>query len=195
MIENATHYELTLKTSHYGPDQPTITEALAALLRQPSLQRYLERTEHRLLSFRMLDENEERVEKLSHPPETLNRFSADFYDYTNNRTISVAGHLNDLNGIEVSESSRQPLPTDEEFEDAVEVVRKDPELGAAIHQEDLRPFAPVPPFVNTELADGRIERVLAVGLLSEKREIPHRIVGVNMRSKQILRELTGLAFQ
>ncbi len=195
MTENAAHSKLTVETSPYGPDQTTITEALRALLTEPSLQRYLEGTEHRLLSFRMLDESEGREKKPSHPPEILNRFLADFYDYTHNRTISVVGHLNDLHRIEVSESSRQPLPTEEEFEDALEIALEDTETATGVRQKELHPLAVVPPFVNRELEDGRFERILTVGLRSENREIPHRITGVNMHSKQIVREISGLAFQ
>ena len=82
--------------------------------------------------------------------------------------------------LEVVESGHQPLPSNEEFEAAVEILRQDRELGAAIANNSLQPYRPMPPYMEDELPDGRIERTITVGLLPHDHKLRHEIVGVNM---------------
>jgi len=115
------------------------------------------------------------------------RFRATIYDYTNNRTITAAGSLSNRRKLDISESSRQPLPTDEEFAEAVQILQKDPGIGPALREKMLQPYAPMPPLIESRQPDGRNERTVAVGLLPMNREVKHEIVGVNMVRQTVVR--------
>jgi hypothetical protein len=53
----------------------------------------------------------------------------------------------------------------------------------------LQPYRAMPPLVNEELPDGRVERTLTVGLLPAEgaADAKHEIVGVNMIRRQVER--------
>ena len=158
---------------------PEVIEALPErFLKHILVQRYLKGTKHRLLSVELVDSDSkaDKTEQL----ELVNHYRATIYDYTNNRTILVIGDVDNGEVLEVVESGHQPLPSNEEFEAAVEILRQDRELGAAIADNLLQPYRPMPPYIEDELPDGRIERTIAVGLLPHDHKLRHEIVGVNM---------------
>src|SRR5205823_1241310 len=55
----------------------------------------------------------------------------------------------------------------------------------------LIPYRPMPPLIEIELPDGRVQRILAVGLNTphETTGIRHRIVGVNLGTGRVLLEM------
>jgi hypothetical protein len=179
-------HDLSIDVVPNGPDASVVAEISRALLREDWLREHLSGTEHRLLSFEIADDG---GDKRSQVPAASTRFLATIYDYTNNRTLVVDGSLENLDSARLFESGRQPLPNDEEFEAAVENLASHHELGPAIRQNDLRTYRPMPPLVDIDLPDGRIERTIAVGLLSPSGDIRHRIVGVNMIQRRVLEEL------
>jgi hypothetical protein len=120
-------------------------------------------------------------------PKIPNRFRATFFDYTNNGTVFATGSLARPTTLEVAESGLQPLPSEEEFQEAVSLVTEHPELGKALREQRLRPYPPMPPLVSEELPDGRVERTVAVGLLPREGEGGHEIVGVNMIQRKVIR--------
>ena len=162
----------------FGPG-PEVTEKVSrTVLDHPSVSGYLNGARHRLLSVRLLDSPVEGKQDEPAPPD---RYRATIYDYTNNRVVTANGSLDDVRGsLEVSESGYQPLPNRDEFDEAVEVLLEDDDLGPAIREQRLVPYRPMPPLVEAELPDGRVERTLAVGLLPRERGARHEIVGANM---------------
>jgi len=87
-----------------------------SLLQQRDLRQELAGTKHRLLSFQTEDDDgDEPV-----------RFKAAVYDYTNQRTLLAAGDPDDLGSVTFTDSTIQPLPTQEEFEEAIAVLKQDP---------------------------------------------------------------------
>ncbi|HYY25401.1 MAG TPA: hypothetical protein VE689_07925 [Candidatus Udaeobacter sp.] len=115
------------------------------------------------------------------------RFRATIYDYTNNRALLVDGLIARPRKVEISDSASQPLPTREEFEEAVQILARHEQLGPGIREQRLQPYPPMPPLLGEPLPDGRTERTIAVGLLPNKGEDSHEIVGVNMSRRTILR--------
>src|SRR5262249_29903466 len=103
-------------------------------------------------------------------------------DYTNNRAIVVTGPLDNPGRARVEESGQQPLPSPEEVAAAIEIVSGHPELGPPIKDGLLVPYPAMPPLVQWERPDGRVERTLGSGLLPAERAraVQHEIVGVNM---------------
>src|SRR5207253_2774620 len=81
--------------------------------------------------------------------------------------------------------------TDEEFDAAVAILQRDETIGRAICDQHLQVYRPMPPLIATELADGRIERTLAVGLFSPNDAVQHRIVGVNLVHETVVHDVAG----
>lgn len=176
--------QLSLKIQSFGPTQEQVQALAGTVTRHRVIQEYLAKTRHRLLRIDLLDPPEEPK---SVRPKSPNRFRATFVDYTNNRTVVATGTLPKPTTLEVAESGLQPRPNQEEFDEAVSIIRKNPEIGNAMREDRLRPYRPMPPLVGEELPDGRIERTVAVGLLPRDGVRGHEIVGVNMIKRKLVR--------
>src|SRR5918995_2595655 len=179
MNENGNdHDDLQIEVEQFGPGPEVIDEVSQTVLDHPSVREQLRETRHRLLTVRLL---QPAVEGKPDEPIPPDRYRATIYDYTNNRVVLATGSLDDIQGpMEVSEAGYQPLPTREEFDEAIEVLLEDEDLGPAIREQRLVPYRPMPPLIQAELPDGRVERTLAVGLLPRERGARHEIVGANM---------------
>lgn len=180
--EKPTHEKLKVKITPWGPKQSTLDAAARAALEDPVVEEYLENTRHRLLSIEVVDSEAKDKTK----PVPSNRYLATIFDYTHNRAILVKGRLDKKKVLEVEESGSQPAPNDEEFHAAVQILLEDAELGPAIREKLLEPYPAMPPLIEEELPDGRIERVVAIGLLPRDKEHRHEIVGVNMIHQNIV---------
>lgn len=162
----------------FGPGPETTDEVSQTVLDHPLVREQLGEARHRLLSVRLLTSDAGVKPAEPVPPD---RYRATIYDYTNNRVVLAAGSLEDVGGsLEVSEAGHQPLPNRDEFDEAVEVLLEDEDLGPDIREQRLVPYRPMPPLVEAELPDGRVERTLAVGLLPRGNGARHEIVGANM---------------
>ena len=177
--------DLQIDIRRLGPEPETIDEVSRAALEHPSSQEYLSGTRNRLLWFELL---EPTLEGKADDPVAPDRYRATTYDYTNNRVVLTSGRLDDTRAsIEVSEAGYQPLPNKEEFDEAVEILGEDHDLGPAVRTQRLVPYRPMPPLVDSELPNGRVERTVAVGLLPQSSELRHEIVGVNMIHRTVSR--------
>src|SRR5918992_737281 len=168
-----------------GPGPEVIDEVKQALSEHASVQEQLSETRSRLLSVELLDPvDADKADGLE-----PDRYRATTYDYTNNRVILTTGSLNDIQGsMEVSESGEQPLPTSEEFKEAIEILLEDPDLGPKIREQRVEPQPAMPPLLTEPTRpDGRIERTLAVLLLSQSDEALNEVVGANMIGRTVAR--------
>ena len=179
MKENGNeHDDLQINIERFGPGPEDIDEVSQATFHHPSVREQLSETRHRLLAVQLLNSAVQGKPDEPIPPD---RYRATIYDYTNNRVVLATGRLDDIRGsMELSEAGHQPLPNREEFDEAVEILLEDEDLGPAIREQRLVPYPPMPPLIEAELPDGRLERTLAVGLLPREREARHEIVGANM---------------
>src|SRR5262249_32838526 len=154
-------------------DQKVTTAFRTAVLKDRHVKTLLKGVKYRVLFVEPL----ERVagNKAARPtPPTYARVT--IYDYTNNQTLLVTGRLESKDNFEIVGSSTQPLPTSEEFAEAVSLLSEDPDIGSAIRAQRLQPYPPMPPLLAIEQPDGRIERTVAVGLLPRDRDVRHEIV-------------------
>ena len=178
--------ELSVDIRRFGRDPAELDEMAASVLRHPVVREYLDGSQYRLLSFELVEPDA----KTSRP--ILSReYQATIFDYTGNRTVLATGSLDDLETIELTELGIQPLPSPEEFEAAVGTVLEDEQLGLPVGEERLRIYRPMPPLIPDELPDGRIARVVAVGLMPREDESGHEIVGVNLDSRSVTRYEQG----
>lgn len=175
--------DLVLKVEPFVPNLATVERVSSALIKNSSVQAYLKRTRHQLLSFDLLDAS---VKSRSRPA-LPNKYRATFYDYTHNRAILVDGYLNRPNSVQISESGSQPLPSQKEFDAALKILQNDRDLGSAIREKRLQPYPPMPPLIEDVLLDGRVERTIAVGLLPTGEGGRNEIVGVNMIRQAVRR--------
>jgi hypothetical protein len=174
--------ELTVDVRPFGPDPGALRQSADSVLRDRRLRSALQRTGHQLLSVEPL-ESDRKVAR----PRAADRFRATIYDYTNNRALLADGSLRDPNRLEINESGIRPLPTPEEFANAVAVLERHREFGPALRQGRLKPYESMPPLIVDDEAGGGLERVLGVGLLPSKGTRGHEIVGVNMARRSVLR--------
>jgi Copper amine oxidase, enzyme domain len=155
-----------------------------AVRRHPLVRKHLADTRHRLLDVALVEPPTRAKPKQAVAPAN---YRATFYDYTNNRALYADGALANLERLAVTPSGAQPLPSPEEFDHAVGLIRQDPELGPGLAEKRQQPYRAMPPIIESELPDGRLARVISVGLLPELRGARHEIVGVNLLDDTIVR--------
>lgn len=145
---------------------------------------------YRVLSYELVDPETLQVQRYRRPPASPEYYQVTVFDYVHNRTLLIEGHLDDSSIIRISESTINPLPNDEEFQEAIEILLRSPEFGEALRNGDLRPFRPMPPLLGEERRTGLVERTLGVGLAPTNKtngRFQIEIVGVNMISSKIYR--------
>jgi hypothetical protein len=154
---------------------------LSNLLMQPAVQQYLDGNRYRIL-FSQVIENLDKESTTTGPA----RWSSTIYDYTNNRTLEVVADFPPATGATVTASARQPLPSAEEWEEAVEIVRRDELFGRYLICNLLIAYRPMPALVLAPGPTGAVERTLTVGLLpSPTSTLRHQIVAVNMVTQRV----------
>jgi hypothetical protein len=176
--------EVGVKVQSFGP-RPDQIQALAhTVTSHRAVRAYLAKTRFRLLRIEVVEPFEDTKPAR---PKPQNRFRAVFYDYTNNRTVFATGNIAKATTLEVSESAIQPLPNQEEFDEAVSMLREHSELGPALRADRLTPYPPMPPLVGESLPDGRVERTIAVGVVPRQGTQGHEIAAVNMIQRKVIR--------
>ncbi len=159
---------VTVTITPAGRSQAKIDEVLRAVNAHPMAQKYLQGNRTRQLEFESL---ERRLRFLQE------NYRVTFYDYTNNRPVIVTGTYGDSQSMTVAIGTVQPLPSPEEFEAAVEVIKNDPNLGPALIAGKSAPYRPMPPLASESVL---AERTLHVGLFGGDGGTLNQIVAVNM---------------
>jgi hypothetical protein len=156
----------------------------------------------RLLSFELLSERGAAVSnRIVVPKSYLSRY----YDYDNNCCITIKGKLGQRNPTEIVESKEQPLPNNEEFDEAIRIITEsENDLAHAMQNKTSKPYRPMPPLFIKETAAGDTERTICVGLRqigssigsntsstttnNNNSKYPrHEIIAVNMINKSVIR--------
>jgi hypothetical protein len=158
-----------------GEPHPTVsTQAFAqSTQRDAGVRRALSGARTRLLHVRTEDELDKDGDR-----DHCRECEAVYYDYTRNRTIRVRGNLGGAAGHQVEVDHTQPLPSPDEWDEAVEIVRRSPVWGPLLEGQQLQPYRPMPPLLIPK-GEQQVERTLYVGLVSKPRRF-NRIVAVNM---------------
>jgi hypothetical protein len=137
--------------------------------------------------FRLLDlQPLERTRRKSVRGRVEQSFRATVYDYANQRTLEVVGDVDAPEQAEVQEFARQPLPSSEEFELAVDLLRQDPDWAQSI-EEDVTLIPHVPPVVALEQPDGRMHRAIGVVLVPPEGRGEFRVAAVDIWRREIHR--------
>jgi hypothetical protein len=178
----------TIKIVPVGPSQEESDRVAATITQSPQVQRYLQGKRSRLLSFELIEPD---VKDNKITPQR--RFNAVFYDYTSNRTIVANGNFNNPSEIVVSESNEQPLPNDEEYEEAVRILKNDAYFGEKLQDRTLEPYRAMPPTAEPTDKNSNVQRTLHVGVMPKgtNNQSLHEVVGVNMISQKVVRYPNG----
>lgn len=171
--------ELQVKVEPWGPDPAAVEAAVRAALERPAVTAELEGADVRLLAVKPLEGEDETV-----PAE---RVRATVYDYRAERALLVDVPLDGTEAPVVASSGRQPLPTNEERDAALEVLRDDPELGPALREGRVVAYRAMPSVLEDELPDGTVERTLTVGLHPVDGDLEPEIVGVRLGRQEVVR--------
>jgi Copper amine oxidase, enzyme domain len=176
--------ELGVKVQPFGPRPDQIQALGRTVTSHRAVRAYLAKTRFRLLRIELVEPFEDTK---SARPKPQKGFCAVFYDYTNNRTVFAKGSIAKPTTLEVTESAVQPLPSREEFDEAVSTLKEHPELGPALRADRLIPYPPMPPLAGEPLPDGRVERTIAVGVVPREGTQGHEIAAVNMIQRKVIR--------
>ncbi len=178
---------VTIKIIPVGPTQEDFDRVSNSVKQNPQVQQYLKGTRSRLLSFEI---NQTDIKKAGDVKQTY--FHAVFYDYTNNRTVIADGDFNNPTTLQVNESNEQPLPNDEEIDDAIRLLLTNSEFSSRLRDKTLFAYRAMPPVV--ESTDGkRVQRTLHIGLAPQgtNETESHEVIGVNMISEKVVRYPNG----
>jgi len=166
-----------------GLNNKTIEAAKLRVEQSAAVQNMLKGTKYRLLEFNYI-ENESKSQLTQNPT----HFRAVFYDYTNERTVVAEGDFAGKEAISIREDSYQPVPNDEEFEEAVRILQQDANLSASVRDRKLNPFRPMPPIT---VLDGTKERLVNVGLDAAGDESQNEVVSVSIKNSRVIRYPKG----
>ena len=131
---------LTIAVKPYDPPRLAIDAILDQVAR--SARRHVGDAHHRILSVRLVP-----PERKTARAARATDFHATVYDYTNARTLDLRGSLKGSGRVEVVESARQPGVSHEEWEAAVDVLRRSGEFRAALRDGGLKPYKAMPAHV------------------------------------------------
>src|SRR3954471_12970675 len=115
--------ELQVEVVPWGPGTQRARDAVTAALERPGVAVKLGDGDRRVISIKPVFPDPEGGQQ----PEPTHVRAA-VYDYAKEQTLLLDAPLADPGEAVAATSARQPLPTAEERELAVEVIRDDPEL-------------------------------------------------------------------
>ena len=154
---------------------------VATLLAHKAVTAHLGKARYRVLSSEPL----ETLSKDKQPAKPRHWLTT-IYDYTNNQALLVKGRFPLASEVVVTPTKQQPLPSAEEWLDAVSIISEDKRLGALLANKQLTAYRPMPPLALEEGPNGEIERTLHIGLLpAPGSPAKHQIVAVNMVKRSL----------
>jgi hypothetical protein len=151
------------------------------VLASPDIRPHLDQARYRVLSVEPVEVLDK--EKLSARPR---EWVAHVYDYTNNQALCVKANFPSATRLKVTRHRKQPLPSFEEWQEAVDLLRTHPQFGPLLALRKVIPYRPMPPLSHEEGPTGEVERTLHVGLRpGPGAGVPHQIVAVNMVQRRM----------
>ncbi len=169
---------IEIKVVPAGLSQTAIDAAKSFLENSAEVQKELRGTKSRLLEFTVIYDDKKKS------ADSAVGYRAYFYDYTNDRTLSAEGSFNKKTPITVKQDAYQPVPSEEEFAEAVSIIASDLSLGANLKNGELQPFRAMPPI---SFREGTMERLVNVGLNGLNDSAKNEIVSVSIKRGEVVR--------
>jgi hypothetical protein len=178
--------DLTVEITPYGPSQSTLNTIAGDLGRAARTQSFIRSSNYTLLSLRPIDDPS--VTKADGPGAGIQtHYRATYYDYQNDRTVYAIGPIDGSTAPELISTRDQPVPSRAEFRRAVELLARDPRLGARVSSGGYVPYRPMPPIIPRGTLGAQAQRIVTVGMLPEPGQVGNEIVGVNMVTGEVIR--------
>jgi hypothetical protein len=171
--------ELQVTVEPWGPSPDAVEAAARTAVQRTAVRTALDGADARIVGVQPVDGGGE-----AEPP---GRVLTTIYDYQAERALLVEMPLEEDGEPIVRSTSRQPLPSPEEREAALAVLRDDPAFGPQLQAGRLQPYRAMPPLAGTEREDGTVERILTVGLRPTGDDAEHEIVGVHLGRREVVR--------
>ncbi|MBC7691992.1 MAG: hypothetical protein H7222_09490 [Methylotenera sp.] len=175
--------DLVVEIKSQGLDEVNAKVLTEMALDQPSVHKRLDGVRHRLLASEFKGQGDS------------SEYSLKVYDYDHDLLVDLKGRTTpDLKGIQsvrVHEVYQQLNPTDEEFDEAVQLLKQDENFGRSLLDGTLTAYKAMPgviPQPSPANTNGRSERVISVGLMPQRANaLPHEIVGINLSRMKVIR--------
>lgn len=164
---------VTVTVTPVSPSQAQVNSVINAIKALPSVTKFLNGTENRLISIEYPDSQRLSVDQ--------QKLRATFYDYTKNRPVVVDTTINNTSLTTVALGTTQPLPSSEEFDAAAAIIQKNPNFSD-LFKSGATVYRTMPPLASESLTT---ERTLTVGILTPGTATPNQIVAVNMITKAV----------
>ena len=157
------------------------------ILATQKVRRYFKGIRFRVLDTQFFEPDEKERKQFACQSNFSNFYQVVAYDYTNNRCVFIRADAERDFAIDISESAFQPVPNDEEFQEAVNIfLEKDERINKGFKEKLIRLYKPMPPTIDVPLPNGEIIRTLSLGIHSMISGIKSEIVGVNMINREII---------
>lgn len=159
---------VTVTVTPVTPTQEQVDSTVSSLRSHSAVAKFLDGTQNRLISV----EYPEGLRLAT----SVQKLRAIFYDYTNNRPIVVDSTVNDARSTTAAVGTVQPLPSADEFDAAVNIVRNH-KAYSDLFKGGAMAYRAMPPLSSESVAT---ERTLNVGIEAPGTDTPNQIVAVNM---------------
>ena len=169
-----------------GPDQATLDRTKSELLKNSAVATRLKSARHRLVNFELIEPDPKASDKTEAPTQ----YRAQIFDYSNNKAYVATGNFKDAR-LQLTETQQQPNVSEEEFAEAVNLLTRDKQFGAALRTHRLEPYRPMPPLVALDQPVGKVERTITVGLMPADGQHGNEVVGVNLIRQTVVRYAGG----
>jgi hypothetical protein len=176
--------EITIEAEHNSRLTECHENVFALILKHRTLSKLLGKVKHRVLELRMNPKDEKDDFKCG----LSNTFQGAIYNYTDDHSYLISGSLDNLRSIKIVKSAYQPLPTHEEFCEAVDVLlRNDENLATAVKRKKARLYKPMPPLAEILSPTGERQRAIGVGIQSVgDTSIRNEILGISISRQEII---------
>ena len=166
-----------IKVVPLGPSQALLDAAKLRAENSPAVQALIKGAKFRTIYFGLADNTADAAP----------RFQATVYDYTNDRTLVAEGDLAGREAVTVREEAFQPIPSDEEFDEAVSILKNDNRFASLFKDKVVMAFRPMP---DITVLDGTKERLVNVGMDSRAGE-KNEVVSVSIARGVVIRYDSG----
>ncbi len=172
------------------PDEPTqkqSEEMTQAVLRHPEVQSQLQDHRYRVLWAGFVNGTNAPIDDFA----IEDTFRLRLYDYKLDQVWNFSQTIGSER-IQTTSKPETPIPTAEEYDDAVAILRENPFFKTSLENSFLRPYPAMPPTIpQPKTSRGTSHRVIAVGLQPLRLAMRHEIVAVNLSTGQVIRYPEG----
>jgi hypothetical protein len=185
---------LRVEIENYGPIAAELDAARQALL-DSARGRRLQRRGWDPAAVQYVDPKHKAGAREGMIPPPPGRFQVGFSnDERANKELIAKARLSKPGQVQTRIRRREPLPDDDDFRTAIEILEQDPALGAALRNDVLMPSPGMPLVIETGQGAQRAGRILAILLLGpipDRQDRVAEIVGVNLSTREVIRYPDG----